>query len=129
MVPAIQLQRVEMGQVKTPSPSPPTHMSHDDLQLLEYEDIQEMRATDCSPLDESNTFIQCPACRPVKVPSTPPPPPHMSHDDLRPPVYEEIQELRVTNCNDGGLSKYHCSIHVHSVPCIYYHQPTFHCED
>ena len=26
----------------------------------------------------------------------------VSHDDLRPPVYEDIQELRATTRNDGG---------------------------
>ena len=51
---------------------------------------------------QPNTFTQCPAYGPVVTPSTPPPPPHMSHD-LQPPVYEDIQELRATNCNDGGL--------------------------
>ena len=37
----------------------------------------------------------------MKTTSTPPPP-HMSHDNLQPPVYEDIQELRATNRNDGG---------------------------
>ena len=38
----------------------------------------------------------------VETPSTSPPPPHMLHDDLQPHVYEDIQELRATDRNDGG---------------------------
>ena len=80
-------------------------MSHEDLQPLEYEDIQEMHATnrnDGGIPNEPNTFTQCPAYGPVKIPSTPPPPHHMSHDDLQLPVYEDIQELCATSHNDGG---------------------------
>ena len=85
--------------------SPRPEMSHDDSQPHEYEDIQELRTTNRndggSPPDEPNmvaqyTFTQCPAYGPV--------PPHMSHDNLQPPVYKEIQELCATNnSNDGGL--------------------------
>ena len=57
-------------------PPPPPHMSHDDLRLHEYEDIQELRAINRnvgnSPPDESNTSTHCP----VKTPS--------------PPQYEEL---------------------------------------
>ena len=99
---------VRVGTVQTPSPRP--EMSHDDSQPHEYEDIQELRATSRndggSPPDQPNmvaqyTFTQCPAYGPVKIPSIPP---HMSHDNLQPPVYEEIQELRATNnSDDDGL--------------------------
>ena len=101
--------------MQAPSRSPhPSHpeVSHDVFQPHEYEDIQELRAITnnhndgSSPPDEPNmvaqyTFTQCPAYGPVKKPSTPPPPPHMSHDDLRPHMYEDIQELRATNRNDS----------------------------
>ena len=103
--PNVLTQCPAYGPVKNPSTPLPPHMSHDDLQPHVYEDIQELRATNHndggSPPDEPNVLTQCPAYGPVKNPSTPLPP-HMSHDDLQPHVYEDIQELRATNHNDGG---------------------------